>query len=178
MLLVLQTHLIMMSKYSKFGVDALNTFWVMGYIKIDYTFDKNTMFKKGHNLTNIAFKIYPLSCSYLSWWVSIQSAMLIFSIVFLLSYLISNFDKNSKIKRGITPKTLLLEYIPLSYHCIFERDELKTTTIACFSLFKRLWLQYVPVVGFYASILHNYCFRTFRVWMCKERMFYVFDSLK
>ena len=22
-----------MSKYSKFGVDSLNTFWVMGYIK-------------------------------------------------------------------------------------------------------------------------------------------------
>ena len=29
----------MMSKYSKFGVDTLNTFWVMGYIK--YWHDNN-----------------------------------------------------------------------------------------------------------------------------------------
>ena len=32
--LVLQLHLIMMSKFSKFGVDSFNTFWVMGYIKV------------------------------------------------------------------------------------------------------------------------------------------------
>ena len=33
---------VMMSKHSKFGVDIfINAFWVMGYIKIDYTFDKN-----------------------------------------------------------------------------------------------------------------------------------------
>ena len=31
--LVLQLHLVMMSKHSKFGVDTFNTFWVTGYIK-------------------------------------------------------------------------------------------------------------------------------------------------
>ena len=30
MLLVLQLHLVMMRKYSKFDVDTFNTFWVMG----------------------------------------------------------------------------------------------------------------------------------------------------
>ena len=33
MSLVLQLHLVMMSKYSKFGDDTFNTFWVVGYIK-------------------------------------------------------------------------------------------------------------------------------------------------
>ena len=32
--LVLQLNLVMMSKYSKFGVDTLSTFSVMGYIKV------------------------------------------------------------------------------------------------------------------------------------------------
>ena len=32
--LVLQLHLAMMSKYSKFGDDTCNTFWVMVYIKV------------------------------------------------------------------------------------------------------------------------------------------------
>ena len=34
--LVLKLHLVMMSKYiySMFGVNTLNTFWVMGYIKV------------------------------------------------------------------------------------------------------------------------------------------------
>ena len=32
--LVLQLHQVLMSKYSKFGVDTYNTFWVMGYIKV------------------------------------------------------------------------------------------------------------------------------------------------
>ena len=32
--LVQQLHLVMMSKYSKFGVDTFNTFWVMSYIKV------------------------------------------------------------------------------------------------------------------------------------------------
>ena len=32
--LVLLLHLVMMNKYSKFGVDTFNTFWVMGYIKV------------------------------------------------------------------------------------------------------------------------------------------------
>ena len=31
--LVLQLHLVIMSKYSMFGVDTFNTFWVIGYIK-------------------------------------------------------------------------------------------------------------------------------------------------
>ena len=31
---VLQLHLVMISKYSKFGVDILSTFLVMGYIKV------------------------------------------------------------------------------------------------------------------------------------------------
>ena len=31
--LVLLMHLVMMSKYSKFGVDTFNTFWVMGTLK-------------------------------------------------------------------------------------------------------------------------------------------------
>ena len=31
--LVLQLHLVIMSKYSNFGVDTFNTFWVMSYIK-------------------------------------------------------------------------------------------------------------------------------------------------
>ena len=44
----------MMSKHSKSGVDIfINTFWVMGYIKIDYTFDKSAKFKKRHNSKNI-----------------------------------------------------------------------------------------------------------------------------
>ena len=34
MRLVLQLHLVMMSKYSKLGIDTFNTFWVMGYIKV------------------------------------------------------------------------------------------------------------------------------------------------
>ena len=34
LVLQLQMHLFMMSKYSKFGVDTLSTFWVMGYIKV------------------------------------------------------------------------------------------------------------------------------------------------
>ena len=33
-LLVLQLHLVMMDKYSKFGVDTFNSFLAMGYIKI------------------------------------------------------------------------------------------------------------------------------------------------
>ena len=32
--LVLQLHLVMMSNYSKFGVDTFNTIWVMGNIKV------------------------------------------------------------------------------------------------------------------------------------------------
>ena len=32
--LALQLHLVRMSKYSKFGTDTLNTFWVMGYINV------------------------------------------------------------------------------------------------------------------------------------------------
>ena len=32
--LVLQLHLVIMSKYSKFSVETFNTFWVMGYIKV------------------------------------------------------------------------------------------------------------------------------------------------
>ena len=32
--LVLQLHLVMLSKYSKFGFDTFNTFWVMGYMKL------------------------------------------------------------------------------------------------------------------------------------------------
>ena len=32
--LVLQLHLVMISKYSKSGVDNFNTFWVMGYFKV------------------------------------------------------------------------------------------------------------------------------------------------
>ena len=31
--LVMQLHNVMMSKYSKFGVDTFYSFWVMGYIK-------------------------------------------------------------------------------------------------------------------------------------------------
>ena len=31
---VMQLHLIMISKYSKFGVDTFNTFWAMRYIKV------------------------------------------------------------------------------------------------------------------------------------------------
>ena len=31
---VLQMHLVMMSKYSKFGVDIFNSFWVEGYITV------------------------------------------------------------------------------------------------------------------------------------------------
>ena len=34
MSLVLQLHLVMMSKYPKFGVDTFNTFWEMGYITV------------------------------------------------------------------------------------------------------------------------------------------------
>ena len=34
MSLVLQLHHVMMSKYSKFGVDIFTTFWVMCYIKV------------------------------------------------------------------------------------------------------------------------------------------------
>ena len=34
MFFALHVHLVMMSKYAKFGVDTFNTFWVMGYIKI------------------------------------------------------------------------------------------------------------------------------------------------
>ena len=40
---VLQLHLIMMSKYFKFGVDAFSTFWVMGYIKSLYTTTTTTI---------------------------------------------------------------------------------------------------------------------------------------
>ena len=32
--LVLQLVIVMMSKYSKFGVDTLSTFWVMSHIKV------------------------------------------------------------------------------------------------------------------------------------------------
>ena len=32
--LVLPMYLVMISKYSKFGVDTFNIFWVMGYIKV------------------------------------------------------------------------------------------------------------------------------------------------
>ena len=32
--LVLQLHIVMMSKYSQFGADTFNTFWVMVYIKV------------------------------------------------------------------------------------------------------------------------------------------------
>ena len=34
MSIVMQMHVVMMSKYSKFGVHTFNTFWVMGFIKI------------------------------------------------------------------------------------------------------------------------------------------------
>ena len=34
MSLALQLHLVIMSNYSKFGVDTYSTFWVMGYIKV------------------------------------------------------------------------------------------------------------------------------------------------
>ena len=34
MLLVLQLHFVIMSKFSKIGVDTLNTFWVMGYVQL------------------------------------------------------------------------------------------------------------------------------------------------
>ena len=32
--LVLQLHIVMISKYSKFGVDTFYTFWEIGYIKV------------------------------------------------------------------------------------------------------------------------------------------------
>ena len=32
--LVLQLHLVKIIKYSKFDIDTINTFWVMGYIKV------------------------------------------------------------------------------------------------------------------------------------------------
>ena len=35
--LIMQQHLVMMNKYAKFGVDTVNTFWVMGYIKNSLT---------------------------------------------------------------------------------------------------------------------------------------------
>ena len=41
MSLGLQQDLIMMSKYSKFGVDIFNTFWVMSYIKVLHDDDDN-----------------------------------------------------------------------------------------------------------------------------------------
>ena len=37
--LALQLHLVMMSKYSKFGVDAFNTFWVMSKFKFLHNAD-------------------------------------------------------------------------------------------------------------------------------------------
>ena len=37
--LVLQLHLVMLSKYSKIDVDIFNTFWAMGNIKDKYNND-------------------------------------------------------------------------------------------------------------------------------------------
>ena len=39
--LVLQLHLVMMSRYSKFGVDTFSTFRVMGYIKFLHNDDND-----------------------------------------------------------------------------------------------------------------------------------------
>ena len=47
MSLVLQLHLVMMSKYSKFGVDTFNTFWEMDYIKV---FAWQKQWSSEHNL--------------------------------------------------------------------------------------------------------------------------------
>ena len=46
--LVLQLHLVMMSKYSKFGVDIFNTSCVKGYISFCMT--KTTMIKRSQKL--------------------------------------------------------------------------------------------------------------------------------
>ena len=43
MSLVLQLHLVMMSKYAKFGVDTFNIFWVMGYIKVLHDDDNDDL---------------------------------------------------------------------------------------------------------------------------------------
>ena len=46
MSLVLQLHLVMMSKYSKFGADTFNTFLLIGYIKV---FARGQRLSKDHN---------------------------------------------------------------------------------------------------------------------------------
>ena len=63
--LALQLHFVMMSKYSKFGVDALNTFWLMDYIK---GFALRTFRSSDHNSLTFFFEtvkliIYQIYCS-------------------------------------------------------------------------------------------------------------------
>ena len=41
MFLVLQLHLVKIGKYSEFGVDTFNHFWVIGYIKVFLHDDNN-----------------------------------------------------------------------------------------------------------------------------------------
>ena len=44
--LVLQLHLVMMRKYTKFGVDTFNTFWVMCYIKFLHDDDNRLLLNR------------------------------------------------------------------------------------------------------------------------------------
>ena len=54
--LVLQLHLVMINKYSKFGVDTLNTFWVMGYINVFVRRGQRRRWSSDHNSSTFSFK--------------------------------------------------------------------------------------------------------------------------
>ena len=79
--LVLQLHLVMMSKYSKFGVDTLSTFWVMGYIKV---FARRRLWQRrqrssDHNIETDKLEMVSVTTHFLntciSWYVTVYSKL-------------------------------------------------------------------------------------------------------
>ena len=62
--LALQLHLVMMSKFSKFGVDIFNIFLVMGYIKVFARRRQRQQRRRSsdHNSSNYKLKIKIIGC--------------------------------------------------------------------------------------------------------------------
>ena len=106
-----------MSKHSKFGVDIfINSFWVRGYIKINYTFDKKCFksSKKRHNSKNISYRIMSIALQLLLVMMSKYSKFHVdifdsFQMIILNKQLRQNF----KVNKGHNFKTTAFRVMPL-----------------------------------------------------------------